>query len=282
MRGRHCRGRGASGCGCGTHRPRPLSWRDQRAQIICVIPPGHLYRWRAAFHRLALPGSAWRDQRGRVRHGGHAGRPRQRRHGLRHAGRCWNGTGARIRTPFQFCDQAQGATIHRQVVVSGHGLADAHERSRALRQLGAQRKCEILFDLRRERLADRDHQFALPLAQRVEPMTQSEVARHNLQRRLRRAGQFAHGCRQQVVALGEQGRQRSLADRGEFKQICGQVSAIEHLACQRLLDVTHAGDVSLDDARAQSGHGPLAERTPSTHRHGNCPFAHRDVNESRS
>jgi hypothetical protein len=133
-------------------------------------------------------------------------------------------------------------------------LSDANERDRALDDTNAQRKRQVLLDLRHERLADGDHQYAAAFLERIEPVPQRDVSRHEPASGLGRRGQLADRSRLELVALGQHAGQGALAHRGELEQIGREVSAVEHLASQSLLDVPHRGDLVLDDGRAQGRH----------------------------
>jgi hypothetical protein len=126
-------------------------------------------------------------------------------------------------------------------------LPDAHRRRRELLDVHADRPRELVTDLGAQRFGDGENQaFALDV-ERNRPVLNGHIRRDQCTHHVVGQRQLAMRRRSKVHRLGEQRCENGFVYPGDFEQVRDEVSAIDHLASERLLDLAHGRDVALDD-----------------------------------
>jgi hypothetical protein len=116
-------------------------------------------------------------------------------------------------------------------------LGDAHP----------ERERQLLFDLVREGVGDGEQQLLALDFERYGQVLNGEVRRHPCEHRIGSARQLARGCGWKAHRRREQLREHSLVDPRDLEQIGNQIAAINDLTSERLFDLAHGGDLTLDD-----------------------------------
>jgi hypothetical protein len=127
-------------------------------------------------------------------------------------------------------------------------LHHANGRRGALFDAHPEREPELLFEIARQRLGDGEDE--LPVLLHLEghdrPLDGDLAGDERLHALVRR-GQSTGGRGRETHRLGEQPDEHSLVDLGDLEEVRDQVAAVDHLAGEGLLDLTHGRDLALDD-----------------------------------